>query len=840
MLDRTAASETDTDPTSVIRIATLDLVRHFLQSPPNVDVYGDLRGMCTAVSVSYRNRAVLELLQNAHDAHDPDDRSGRIRFVYDAAEGEFGTLYAANDGGGFIADNFRALCSPSRTTKTVNESIGNKGVGFLSVFQICAHPEVYSRATPGSSAFDGYCFAFADEARLRGFLEPEGLADRASVVAKTMPQLYLATPIFDPQASVGVLCEDGYATVLRLPLKNEDARRAVEAQLTDLATGRPEVQLFLERISELRIEFDSRTHLLSRSPRTIHVGADLTLETVFCGDRRYVVARRALPEAQVLEVIEADVASEALPERWSEWTGDAVISVAVAADDAPIEGRLYTFLPMDEDASSPFAGHLDAPFCATIDRKHVEEGVQFNVYLLEQCRRLALDAARAAKSALADDVARPVVADLLFWTGNGSNEIRKTLAQDAEALIPAKRTGSGPSWARLDDVRIWEGGPFFTAERVAGSATFPILDAELGAARVSNFRKLMFPGTGLTPSTDEKATIASAVAQAMHRAGAGIPQWNEFYAALPAFLPNAGPKLQGRPILLTGQGELVLAEAPPTETKRGRRRLSSTFMPPIRASSAALSLPSGVQRRITYLDDRLACAQDGSNAARRYLTASGLVREYDRREILRVMTGIIDQPGQAKDPEATRWETLRAILSICAGEDGFADVGDIGLMVPTREGWIRAGEAFFGEWPQTRSGDLDALFDAAGPASEELATLGLKRLIPYRDWNVPAGGREAWIALLRRAGVSDHLRPVAVLQRPAVRVYGNSLAYALERRAVEISAAQTAAWGAVLQQQQSPANPQTPYTVRDAWRLPPTPTPARSGACWRRPPASTG
>jgi hypothetical protein len=140
--------------------------------------------------------------------------------------------------------------------------------------------------------------------------------------------------------------------------------------------------------------------------------------------------------------------------------------------------------------------------------------------------------------------------------------------------------------------------------------------------------------------------------------------------------------------------------------------------------------------------------------------------------------------------------------------------------VPTREGWIRAGEAFFGEWPQTRSGDLDALFDAAGPASEELATLGLKRLIPYRDWNVPAGGREAWIALLRRAGVSDHLRPVAVLQRPAVRVYGNSLAYALERRAVEISAAQTAAWGAVLQQQQSPANPQTPYTVRDAWRLP--------------------
>ncbi|EKY30398.1 hypothetical protein HMPREF0185_00450 [Brevundimonas diminuta 470-4] len=819
MLDTT--SEKDPRPTDVIRTATLDKIRHFLESPEDVDVYGDLRGLCSTVSVSYRNRAVLELLQNAHDAHDPSDRNGRIRFVYDAGEGDFGVLYAANDGRGFTRANFKALCSPTRTTKAVNEAIGNKGVGFLSVFQICAHPEVYSKPTSRKSGvFDGYCFTFADNATLQAFLAPCGLADRARRVAATMPQLYLATPSIQPPPAVESLGEDGYATVLRLPLKNAEARLAVETQLTELAEGQPDVQLFLERISELRIEFGGTTHVLGRAPETLHEGSDLVLQNVTCGERRYIVARRTLPETAVREVINADVLSEALPERWNDWIGDAVISIAVTADGPPIDGRLYTFLPMGKGAPSPFAGHMDAPFFATIERKDLEEGGTFNPWLLDECRRLAFDAARIAKTALPDEAARRVVADLLFWTGEGATEVRKAVAESQEALVPAQRVNSTPAWARLDDVRIWDGDDFFTARRVAGSAAFPILDVQLGAARITRFRKFMFPGIALAPNLDDKAKIAAAVAQDLHRASAPISEWNGYYAALPALLPNAGGRLQGKPLLLTDRGDLALAEAPPGEAKRGKKRLSSTFMPPIRTGPTAMTLPTAVQRRITYLNSGLACAQDGANAARRYLTGSGLAREYDRREILRVMAGLIDEPGQAKDPEQSRWDTLHAIMAICAGEGGFADVGEIGLMVPTREGWVRASDAFFGDWPGTRSADLDALFEKAGPVSPELQALGQKRLLPYRDWNVPAGQRDAWILLLRRAGVSDHLRPIPVLQRPAVRANGNMLIWTLSQRPVEMSSSQKASWIQRLKERPSLANPQTIYTARDVWRLP--------------------
>jgi hypothetical protein len=121
----------------------------------------DLKRLCERVSDSYRDRVVLELLQNAHDAHAPEASDGRIKLWLDPDEGPFGALMVANGGRGFDRNNFEKLCSPGDTTKIVNEAIGNKGVGFLSVFQVSSHPEVYSRDTNATSGgFDGFCFRF--------------------------------------------------------------------------------------------------------------------------------------------------------------------------------------------------------------------------------------------------------------------------------------------------------------------------------------------------------------------------------------------------------------------------------------------------------------------------------------------------------------------------------------------------------------------------------------------------------------------------------------------------------------------------------------------------------
>ena len=497
----------------------------------------------------------------------------------------------------------------------MNEAIGNKGVGFLSVFQICSHPEVYSRTRlTASASFDGFCFVFADAPRLGAFLGLEGLGAHTQHIADNMPQLYLATPLEEPSEIVQGLGLEGYSTVIRLPLKNAEARLAVDAQLGELVAGEPDVQLFLDRIAELKIEFDGKTHILGRHVEMLADQDQIMLQRVTCGSRSYVVARRALNEADVRDVINTDVASEALPESWSDWRGDAVVSLAVTAAGEPLKGRLYTFLPMGRDVEAPLSGHLDAPFFATIERKHVEEGGSLNPYLLAQCRVLALDAAALAKAALPDEQARHVVADLLMWAGPEAAVIRQSLLDGEAALIPAESRRGTPMWSDLKSVRNWEYAGFFTAKRAAAVATFPLIDTRLGLTRIAGLRRFVGNAVSLAVTSDQKVDVIVAVAQELFGGTSPIAEWDRFYAALPELLPGNGARLQGRPILLTERMELVAAEgAAATETSRTRRRLSTVFLPALRANSTPLELPLAVQRRMTYLHGELACVGDGAN-----------------------------------------------------------------------------------------------------------------------------------------------------------------------------------------------------------------------------------
>jgi hypothetical protein len=206
-----------------IRSATLRRIKHYL-SDRSQRVYPDLKGMCERVSDTYRDRVVVELLQNAHDAHEADSTDGRIKIILDTEDGPFGSLTVANDGIGFLQKNFDALCSPTLTTKSVNEAIGNKGVGFLSVSQVSSFPEIYSRV-PGSldSGFDGYCFRFSDDEGVTDFLRREEMEGDADDVIANMPRLYLACPSDVHSANIERLADEGFATAVRLPLKNAES-----------------------------------------------------------------------------------------------------------------------------------------------------------------------------------------------------------------------------------------------------------------------------------------------------------------------------------------------------------------------------------------------------------------------------------------------------------------------------------------------------------------------------------------------------------------------------------------------------------------------------------------
>ena len=113
------------------------------------------------LAADYEGRTVAELLQNAHDAHDASRDDGMVEIWLAGDEGEHGVLYVANGGEPLKDENFTALCRIAMSPKRPDQGIGNKGVGFKSVLQLSAAPEIYSASHTNSGHFDGFCFRFA-------------------------------------------------------------------------------------------------------------------------------------------------------------------------------------------------------------------------------------------------------------------------------------------------------------------------------------------------------------------------------------------------------------------------------------------------------------------------------------------------------------------------------------------------------------------------------------------------------------------------------------------------------------------------------------------------------
>ena len=127
--------------------------------------YRQLYSLSEQFPHDYYDRFLVELIQNANDA----STGGEVRIVLDEIGNDTPILYVANQGKPFIFDNFEALCSLGLSDKDPNEAIGNKGLGFRSVLQVCRNPHIYSAADDSSQGnsegFNGYCFRLSSSSR---------------------------------------------------------------------------------------------------------------------------------------------------------------------------------------------------------------------------------------------------------------------------------------------------------------------------------------------------------------------------------------------------------------------------------------------------------------------------------------------------------------------------------------------------------------------------------------------------------------------------------------------------------------------------------------------------
>lgn len=177
---------------------------------------------------------VLELIQNAEDNRYTEGVAPEVRFRLlpddpTATSGARGALLIVNNEVGLRPEDLKALCAVGKSTKTKQQGyIGEKGIGFKSVFKVTQRPFLFSA---------GYQFHFDRE------------EDPEAKLGYIIPYWVDAAP--------DVIADQGDRTCILLPIDADQWERVVD-HLNQIA---PETILFLRRLEALTVELPDQPSL---------------------------------------------------------------------------------------------------------------------------------------------------------------------------------------------------------------------------------------------------------------------------------------------------------------------------------------------------------------------------------------------------------------------------------------------------------------------------------------------------------------------------------------------------------------------------------------------------
>lgn len=445
-------------------------VRTFLDELRNGTTnYRTVASLGDQVAQEYRGRAVLELLQNAHDVLGGNNDPGQVSFVLNPSA-EQPELLIANSGRPFRHKDFSGICELAQSPKDPNESVGNKGLGFRSVLELTTCPEVWSTApardkpafmfgfhpavldpivrvaqalvdgSPATDpAFGGKPVVDWSERQIEEYrgrvsgndIKPvEQVEKWLSEEVKHLSPYVLPRFLGDPPPQVARLLEDGHVTVIRLPLdggrtgSSEEAVRSVRKQLVALDEA---AMVFLRHLSMLRIAVDGDHTELKRaadSERSAPVPANryerLMVSRSVAGAREaarrsfHVWSRAFGGKDQPAELERIASAVRHLPNRWPEVRK---VDVAVAVEDTreAARGAFVIFLPTTMETG--VGAHVNAPFYGSLDRKNIDFGDEYNELLLEFLADVVLNAVIELVNGPAEPWRGIAVVDLLGQVG---------------------------------------------------------------------------------------------------------------------------------------------------------------------------------------------------------------------------------------------------------------------------------------------------------------------------------------------------------------------------------------------------------------------------------------
>src|SRR5438132_3064755 len=378
----------------------------------------EVANIAAQIGADYHGRFIVELLQNASDqAADGGLRDSSVTIV---RASEFVAI--ANEGTPFDDKGLRSITSLGLSTKNPQDAIGNKGIGFKSVFQVSESPEIYSSpSTAGSYAdADGLmfklsltpfaCAEFENAARLMVTEQMGGLqaGDVTFTVEQVLEEIKAAAPFkFPLPLSLSDLanrvseisdCPAGQTLVV-LPLrKTPGTAETVEHAIDELFAEAGAAILFLPSISTIRVVDHVRgfTRTIKRRVcrrRRVDGFGDLTTvvtavqqDGTVLDKRAWRVIQRRMGVADVVSEEQASIEAERINSEASKLPGanwervhSSPIGVAVplpkkVAPDGSlllgVRGRVRIGLPTKDPTGTP--AWINAHFHGTISRTGID------------------------------------------------------------------------------------------------------------------------------------------------------------------------------------------------------------------------------------------------------------------------------------------------------------------------------------------------------------------------------------------------------------------------------------------------------------------------------------
>ncbi|XP_059067210.1 protein NO VEIN-like [Cryptomeria japonica] len=319
---------------------------------------------------------LMELIQNAEDNEYEPDVEPSLEFVVTSRDvtgvGAPATLLVFNNEKGFTPRNIVSLCSVGQSTKKGKRQggyIGEKGIGFKSVFLVTSQPYIFS---------NGYKIRFneippSDSGVKIGYIVPEWI-DKPNI--EDLKRIYSSQ-------SQGELPN----TAIVLPLRPEK----VDGVKEQLANIHPEVILFMSKIKRLSVREDGqnqnpRVHAVCVSQEiafqdvkkegsesfTLHLSAEENGKSN--GECSYYMWRQRFPVKSNNRVEErSDI------DNW-------VITLAFPLEDRVTTGNrvgagVYAFLPTEIVTNLPFI--IQADFLLASSRESILWDNKWNQGILD-------------------------------------------------------------------------------------------------------------------------------------------------------------------------------------------------------------------------------------------------------------------------------------------------------------------------------------------------------------------------------------------------------------------------------------------------------------------------